>query len=250
MTDPYKVLGVEYNASEEDIKKAYRKLSRQYHPDANINNPNADQAEEKFKEVQAAYKQIMQEREQGIYGTAAGYGSGPQSSYQYQNPYGSNAGYKDPFEEMFGRAFYGSFGGFGADPRMQSWQNDYSGEDLIRMQAAFNYLNNQAYREALNALDSVVDRRAHWYYFYALANSGLGNNINALNYARQAASLDPSNIEYQQLIQTLESGGRTYSQTSNMYGGHAINVNKLCCYCCMMQMCMGSGGFCVPCFCI
>ena len=40
MRDPYQVLGVSQDASEEEIKKAYRKLSRMYHPDANINNPN------------------------------------------------------------------------------------------------------------------------------------------------------------------------------------------------------------------
>ena len=51
MRDPYQVLGVSQDASEEEIKKAYRKLSRMYHPDANINNPNKAQAEEKFKEI-------------------------------------------------------------------------------------------------------------------------------------------------------------------------------------------------------
>ena len=52
MQDPYSILGVSRDASDEDIKKAYRKLSRIYHPDANINNPNKDQAEAKFKEIQ------------------------------------------------------------------------------------------------------------------------------------------------------------------------------------------------------
>lgn len=66
MLDPYSVLGIPRNASDEEIKKAYRKLSRQYHPDANINNPNKAQAEEKFKEVQQAYEQIMREREQEV----------------------------------------------------------------------------------------------------------------------------------------------------------------------------------------
>ena len=86
MLDPYSVLGVSRNATDEEIKKAYRKLSRKYHPDANINNPNKDQAEEKFKEVQQAYEQIMREREYGSSG-------------------GSSGGY--------GGYGYGGFGGFG-----------------------------------------------------------------------------------------------------------------------------------------
>ena len=60
--DPYSILGVSRDATEEEIKKAYKALSRRYHPDANINNPNKDQAEEKFKEIQAAYQQIMKEK--------------------------------------------------------------------------------------------------------------------------------------------------------------------------------------------
>ena len=44
MTDPYKILEIDRNASDEEVKKAYRKLSRKYHPDANINNPNKDEA--------------------------------------------------------------------------------------------------------------------------------------------------------------------------------------------------------------
>ena len=64
MMDPYQVLGVSRGASDEEIKKAYRSKSRMYHPDANVNNPNKDQAEEKFKQVQQAYDQIVKEREQ------------------------------------------------------------------------------------------------------------------------------------------------------------------------------------------
>ena len=59
MNDPYSVLGISRGATDDEIKKAYRALSRKYHPDANINNPNKDQAEAKFKEVQQAYQQIM-----------------------------------------------------------------------------------------------------------------------------------------------------------------------------------------------
>lgn len=65
MINPYEVLGLTPQASDDEIKKAYRTLSRKYHPDANINNPNKALAEEKFKEVQAAYNQIIDERQHG-----------------------------------------------------------------------------------------------------------------------------------------------------------------------------------------
>ena len=97
MSDPYQILGVDRSTSDEEIKKAYRKLSRQYHPDANINNPHKDEAEAKFKEVQQAYQQIMDEREKGYSSSGAGGGS-----------QGSGYGEYGPF---------GGFGGFGAGPR-------------------------------------------------------------------------------------------------------------------------------------
>ena len=65
--NPYEVLGVSPNASEEEIKKAYRELSRKYHPVANVDNPLRDLAEEKFKEVHEAYDEIMKERANGGY---------------------------------------------------------------------------------------------------------------------------------------------------------------------------------------
>lgn len=81
MLDPYSVLGVSRDASMDEIKKAYRKLSRIYHPDANINNPNKEEAEEKFKQVQQAYDQIVREREQGASQSSwsGGFGGGYQT---------------------------------------------------------------------------------------------------------------------------------------------------------------------------
>ena len=101
MIDPYSVLGISRSASDEEIKKAYRNLSRKYHPDANINNPNKDQAEAKFKEIQQAYQQIMHEREYGTAGSS--YSSG---GYGTSGGYGSSGGYS-PFGD------FGGFGGFG-----------------------------------------------------------------------------------------------------------------------------------------
>ena len=62
MNDPYVVLGVDKNASEEDIKKAYRELARKYHPDHYSDNPLSELAAEKMKEINEAYDAIMNER--------------------------------------------------------------------------------------------------------------------------------------------------------------------------------------------
>ena len=65
MNDPYQILGVSENASDEEIKKAYRELARKYHPDNYHDNPLADLAQEKMKEINAAYEQITKERASG-----------------------------------------------------------------------------------------------------------------------------------------------------------------------------------------
>ena len=91
MNDPYAVLGVSSSASEEEIKRAYRDLVKKYHPDNYANNPLADLAEAKMKEVNEAYDAIMKARTQGGYKSAGGngYGGGRTSSQgggRYNNP--------------------------------------------------------------------------------------------------------------------------------------------------------------------
>ena len=155
MLDPYSVLGVSRNATDEEIKKAYRKLSRKVPSRMrNINNPNKDQAEEKFKEVQQAYEQIMREREYGSSG-------------------GSSGGY--------GGYGYGGFGGFGGQQR----QSTYEDEESVRRRAAANYVQSGHYQEAMNVLNSLGQKNGEWYYLAAMANMGLGNNVTALEQIRE-----------------------------------------------------------------
>lgn len=214
INDPYSVLGVSRDATEEEIKRAYKALSRKYHPDANINNPNRDQAEERFKEIQAAYQQIMKERTSG-YGGSGGYGG-------------------------FG---FGGFGGAG-----QAQGGGY--EDDPRLRAAGNYLRNGYYKEARTALDGMepASRAACWYYYSAVANAGLGNNVAALEHARQAVKLEPGNYDYQRLVQQLENGGMWYERRQAAYGypdGGGDNIClKLCIANLICNLCCGGGGCC------
>lgn len=83
MKDPYEVLGVPHGASEEEIKKAYRDLARKYHPDNYANNPLADLAQEKMKEINEAYDALTKGGSQTSSQSTAGYSSGYSSGSRY-----------------------------------------------------------------------------------------------------------------------------------------------------------------------
>ncbi|MEL7648220.1 MAG: DnaJ domain-containing protein [Sedimentibacter sp.] len=85
MKDPYEVLGLSRGASKDEVKSAYRKLAKKYHPDMNVNNPLQDLAEEKFKEIQWAYDEIMNGSASG-----SGYSSGSGSGYSSSDYSGGN----------------------------------------------------------------------------------------------------------------------------------------------------------------
>ena len=227
MTDPYSILGVTRGASEEEIKKAYKTLSRKYHPDANINNPNRDQAEERFKEIQAAYQQIMKEKTSGYGGQGYSGGTGSQGSY--------------------GGFGYGPFWSFGYGGFGQSQETGY--EEEAHLRAAGNYIRNGYYREARTTLDNMAERErnARWYYYSAVAHSGLGSNVAALEHARRATALEPDNISYRSLVQQLESGGSWYRQRQASYGyptfGGGDLCMKLCCLEMMCNLCCCGGGY-------
>ncbi len=83
MNNPYEVLGVSENASDEEIKKAYRKLAKQYHPDNYIDNPLKDLAAEKMKSINEAYDAIQKMRASGNSGGNT-YGNGRNNGYNGQ----------------------------------------------------------------------------------------------------------------------------------------------------------------------
>lgn len=80
MNDPYQILGVSKNASDEEIKNAYRELARKYHPDNYTDNPLSDLATEKMKEINDAYDAIMNSRRKGESGSSSAYNNTADSS--------------------------------------------------------------------------------------------------------------------------------------------------------------------------
>ncbi len=247
MYDPYSVLGISRNASEEEIKKAYKTLSRRYHPDANVNNPNKAAAEEKFKDIQAAYQQIMKERTSGYGGNYGNSAYGDPRRGGGQGGYGGGQG-----TGSFGGFGHGSFGGFGFGGFGQGQSTGY--EDNTHLRAAGNYIRNGYYREARTTLDGMAERErgARWYYYSAIAHSGLGSNVAALEHAKRAAALEPDNMDYRNLVGQLESGGSWYERRQAAYGYPAygggdicmkmIVANLICNVCCLGGGCCGGHG--------
>lgn len=209
--DPYSVLGVQRNASEEEIKKAYRSLSRKYHPDANVNNPNKDLAEEKFKQIQSAYQQIMKEKTSG-------------------NP----GGYRNGFGGQDFRNGYGSTG-------------NYEGyEEDIKLRAAGNYIRSGYYAQARNVLDGIgeSERTARWYYYSAIAYAGMNNSVHAMEHAKRAVEMEPNNADYKVLLAQLESGINWYSRRQSSYGYNSSGLRNpfvaVCLANCLCNLCCGS----------
>ena len=238
MSDPYKVLGVARDASEDEIKKAYRSLSKKYHPDANINNPNKDKAEEMFKLVQEAYQQIIYERQHPYASSAGGSGyssgstySGGYSGGQHSSGQSYNGQFYTNWEDFFNDFFAGAFNGQYQNAQSQSMNSEYDNY----MRAAANYLNNRHYNEALNVLNSIQDHSPLWYYYSAIAHAGLGNHAQALEYATIAADMEPNNYAYQNLVTQLRTGRNNYSQRQNTYV-QTYDSGQWCLRLCLLNM--------------
>ncbi len=228
MRNPYEVLGVSAQASDDEVKKAYRTLSKKYHPDANINNPNKEAYTEKFKEVQNAYDQIMQMRKNG---------TSFQSGRSTYGSYGGSSEASD-FEDIFTSFFTG-----------QSYQQrqQYQSREEMYFSAVRNYIMQGYFEEGLNVLSQMSERNALWYYYSAICHANLGSNITAREHAQTAVSMEPNNPEYVRLLNQLQSGRAQYRQRYQTYQ-NPMAAYSSCCYqlifwnlllncCCGPRMC-------------
>ena len=215
MNNPYSTLGVSASASDDEIKKAYRDLARKYHPDNYTDNPLADLAQEKMKEINAAYEEIQKERSGGNSGQ--NYSAGRQGAYQssYQNAYQRTGG-----------------------------SNDYN---RIR-----DMINRNQVAQAEAALNSMSVHDAEWNYLMGSVCYRKGWTDEASRYFRTASTMAPGNAEYRAAVTRMnQTTGGFYNSGSSPFGNMQMNQADLC-NCCSNLMvadccCEMLGGDLIPC---
>lgn len=170
--NPYEVLGVKPGASQEEIKSAYRKLVKQYHPDQYGDNPLKDLAQEKLAEVNKAYE-MLKNNNGGSYNNSSSANSYTNNNRNYNQSYSSNT---SVYAEV---------------------------RSLIQMR------NISVAESKLNALR---DRDAEWYYLYGTVMMAKGWFESAYNNIQRACTMDPNNFEYRQAMNQLKIRTQGYGQ--------------------------------------
>ena len=195
--DPYRVLGVSPGASDTEIKAAYRRLAKKYHPDLNPGDPAAAR---KMNEINAAYEQI-------------------------KNPPKNHGQGFDPF------------GGYWQQQSSQSRQGNWSGQsaEYTAAEHYLNAYHFQEALHVLSQVESPR-RTAKWYYLNALAHYGLGNKITAIEHIRRAVQMEPGNIQYQQTLLQMQSGSHVYRQGGGGFHTVDIDPGRICMTICCTQM--------------
>lgn len=209
MRNPYEVLEVREGASQEEIKVAYKKLVKKYHPDQYANNPLSDLAQEKIKEINEAYDTLTKNTNYNS-SQSQGKSQRTQQSQNYQN-YQQNTG--------------SQYGG----------TTNYN---EIRRNIDMNNINT-----AEQMLDKIINRDAEWNYLKGVISLKKGWYDQAFRYITVANSLEPNNVEYRNTLNNLnvrtnayrdQGNYRGYNQSSSFCG---ICSNLLIADCCCE--CMG-----------
>lgn len=170
MRDPYEVLGVSQGASDEEVKKAYRNLARKYHPDNYQDNPLADLAEEKMKEINEAYDLITKTR------------SGGNSNNS-------------------------SYGGYNTGSAYQS--RSYSGSDTEFAQVR-QHINSGNLDLAEQILQGSSVKNGEWYFLMGSIAYRRGWLDEARQNYQIACRMEPNNPEYRQALSMMQQGGYGY----------------------------------------
>ena len=202
MDDPYKVLGLNRNATDAEIHEAYKELVKKYHPDKYQDNPLADLAEEKLREINEAYDLLTKTS-----GHAA-------SSGGYTYTYGSQ--------------------GYGYDHGQGSSYSSYANAQNSSHYSVREALDRDQFSRAEHLLATDPNRDAEWYFLAGVLSYKKGFYDDALNKVGYAISLQPNNIEYRNVYTQMQGTGTLYRTTSTTQGYDSSRMCMDCitCYCC------------------
>ena len=244
--DPYKVLGISQGASEDEIKKAYRKKAKELHPDLHPDDPNADK---KMNEVNDAYDMLMnpekyaarraqQNRQQSSYGGSQQYGQNNQNSQRSTYSSGGPGGWSSQgdwgpfggFEDIFGFGRENAYDANAGRPKTEYGDST----EISRVIAEYNA---GRYDGAISILTHIpsTGRNARWYYLSALCHQKQGNTVQALDHIQKAVQLDPNNRTYHQLLNEYREAGRTYETNAQGFNMQVLNFQKIICGCFALQ---------------
>ena len=192
MPNPYRVLGVSEYASFDEIKKAYRTLSRKYHPDSNPNDPDPESTKNNFRRIQEAYEAIEKERNSPDY-----------KEHRTHNSHSGSNTYDDDNLRYPGYDY-------GKGEEMN---------DTPEYKSAVSFISSGQFDEAIAVLESIpfFNRNARWYYLHACINLGLQNTTQARIDIETASSLDPSNEKYHELYETLSKRTGWHSEKKHRF---------------------------------
>lgn len=207
MNDPYQVLGISESATDDEVKRAYRELARKYHPDNYHDNPLADLAQEKMKEINAAYEEITRRRGAGG-GTA-----------QPRPGYG------------------GSYGGYGT---YQQYGGQSTSSVLQQVRIAIQ-TGNLTRAEAL--LANYSDHNAEWNFLRGAVCYRRGWADEAKRYYETACQMEPGNQEYRQALDFMENGTRRVYRPGGGQFGTDLCGGNLCLPLCCAYSLMNGGWF-------
>jgi molecular chaperone DnaJ len=213
------VLGVSPGASQEEIKKAYRKKAKECHPDL---HPNDREAGRKMNEINEAYQILQnpekyktkQEEEQKRQQSYSSYGSyGQRSQHSTGQGYGRYEGAGGWYSDFGGFDFGDIFGfGFGTGqydttPRPQEGDSD----ELVH---AIYAVNSGHFNDAITILTRMTGscRNARWFYIIAVAYNGMGETVKAMDLLQKAIKMEPNNPVYKQLFREYNIMSRRAEQ--------------------------------------
>jgi molecular chaperone DnaJ len=248
--DPYKVLGVSRDATKDEIKKAYRKKAKEYHPDLHPDDP---EAAKKMNEVNEAYDMLnnpekyKNRQQQNTYRNPYGdtYESNRQGGTGYGYGYGNNGnqgGYQGGYGTQwdFGDFNFDDIFGFSGRTYEQVQPKTQAG-DSQEIKQAIDFINMKKYQYANDILIRIIssERNARWYFLSALANQGLGNTVQASEQIEKALQMEPNNADYQKVKQSLYRNSYTYNDVGRGFQKYAEGMNRFCmAYCLSQFFCM------------